>query len=234
MHALGSSEVSQFEEFRLDRRGGGLFRRDDSGVFAPVAIGSRGLDILGVLIERAGEVVSKDEIIAAVWPGTVVEDSNLTVQISVLRRVLDRGRPNGRCIQTVPGRGYRFVAAVTHAAAEPPSIASPMQPEAVADVPELSTLTIVPRRKRVSAIGIATIVGAVVVLVVGAWWLGSDSKFFSAPEIVAAGSVPQPFVAPRLSIVVLPFANLSDNPERQYFADGIAEPITAPIASSTL
>jgi DNA-binding winged helix-turn-helix (wHTH) protein len=42
-----------------------------------------------VLIEREGEVVSKDEIIAAVWPGTVVEDSNLTVQISALRRVLD-------------------------------------------------------------------------------------------------------------------------------------------------
>ena len=221
MHALGSSEVSQFEEFRLDRRGGGLFRRDDSGVFAPVAIGSRGLDILGVLIERAGEVVSKGDIIGAVWPGTVVEDSNLTVQISALRRVLERGRPNGRCIRTVPGRGYRFVAAVTHAAAEPPSIASPMRPEAVADVPELSTLTIVPRRKRVSAIGIAASVGAVALLGVGAWWLESDPKLSTAPEIVAADSVPQPFVAPRLSIVVLPFANLSDNPERQNFADGI-------------
>jgi DNA-binding winged helix-turn-helix (wHTH) protein len=51
-----------------------------------------------VLIDQAGEVVSKDEIIAAVWPRTVVEDSNLTVQISALRRVLDRGRSNGSCI----------------------------------------------------------------------------------------------------------------------------------------
>jgi Transcriptional regulatory protein, C terminal len=90
-----------------------LLRCNGAGKFDPVATGSRALDILGVLIERAGEVVSKDEMIAAVWPGTVVEDSNLTVQISALRRVLDRGRPNGSCIQTVPGRGYRLAAAVT-------------------------------------------------------------------------------------------------------------------------
>src|ERR1700747_3427858 len=118
MDPLASPDVFLFEEFRLDRRGGGLFRRDDSGAIAPVAIGSRGLDILGVLIARAGEVVSKDEIIAAVWPGTVVEDSNLTVQISVLRRVLDSGRAPGSYIQTVPGRGYRFVAAVVQPVAE--------------------------------------------------------------------------------------------------------------------
>src|SRR5258708_14621692 len=96
MEVLASSEVFLFEDFRLDRRGAGLFQGDGGGAFLPVAIGSRGLDILGVLIDRAGEIVSKDEIIAAVWPGTVVEDSNLTVQVSALRRVLDQGRPNGR------------------------------------------------------------------------------------------------------------------------------------------
>jgi TolB-like protein/class 3 adenylate cyclase len=53
-----------------------------------------------------------------VWPGTVVEDNNLTVQISTLRRVLDQARAEGSCIQTVAGRGYRFVAAVTRVAAE--------------------------------------------------------------------------------------------------------------------
>ena len=112
MQGLAPSEIFQFEDFRLDRRDG-LFRCNGLGKNEPVAIGSRALDILGVLIERAGAVVSKDEIIAAVWPATVVEDSNLTVQISALRRVLDRGRLNGSCIQTVPGRGYRFAAAVT-------------------------------------------------------------------------------------------------------------------------
>ena len=133
MQALASSDVFLFKDFRLDRRGGGLFRRDDSNTFVPVAVGSRGLDILGVLITRAGETVSKDEIIAAVWPGIVVEDSNLTVQISALRRVLDQARPNGSCIQTVPGRGYRFVEAVTNPAAAAPSPPSPAPASVFAD-----------------------------------------------------------------------------------------------------
>ena len=112
MRGLAPSDIFLFEDFRLDR-GGGLFRRHDGGAFVPVAIGSRALDILGVLIERAGEIVSKDDFLAAVWPETVVDDSNLTVQIAALRRVLDQGRPNGSCIQTVSGRGYRFIAPVT-------------------------------------------------------------------------------------------------------------------------
>ena len=120
MQGLAPSEIFLFEDFRLDRRGGGLFRCNGADTFEPVAIGSRPLDILGVLIERAGEVVSKDEIIAAVWSGTVVEDSNLTVQLSALRRVLDRGRSNASCIQTVPGRGYRFAAKVSRLGADPP------------------------------------------------------------------------------------------------------------------
>ena len=119
MQGLAPSAIFRFEDFRLDRRDGGLFGCNGAGTFEPVAIGSRALDILGVLIEQAGEVVSKDEIIAAVWPGTIVEDSNLTVQISALRRVLDRGQPNGSCIQTVPGRGYRFAARVTRSGTDP-------------------------------------------------------------------------------------------------------------------
>jgi DNA-binding winged helix-turn-helix (wHTH) protein len=129
MQGLAPSGIFVFEEFRLDRSGG-LSRRDDTGAFVPVAIGSRALDILGVLIERAGEVVSKEEIIAAVWPRTVVEDSNLTVQISALRRVLDNQRSDGSCIQTVAGRGYRFVAAVRHPAVEAGSDIPPMIGEA--------------------------------------------------------------------------------------------------------
>ena len=60
MQGLAPSEIFLFEDFRLDRRGG-LSWRDDRGAFARIAIGSRALDILGVLIERAGEVVSKEE-----------------------------------------------------------------------------------------------------------------------------------------------------------------------------
>jgi DNA-binding winged helix-turn-helix (wHTH) protein len=118
MQGLALSDIFLFEDFRLDRHGG-LFRCNGADTFEPIAIGSRALDILDVMLERAGEVVSKDEIVAAVWPGTVVEDSNLTVQISALRRVLDRGRSNGSCIQTIPGRGYRFVATVTRSPTDP-------------------------------------------------------------------------------------------------------------------
>jgi DNA-binding winged helix-turn-helix (wHTH) protein len=113
MDALAAADVFLFDGFRFDRRGGGLFRRDERGVFLPMTIGSRALDLLGVLIERPGDLVSRDEIIAAVWRATVVEDNNLNMQIAALRRVLDGGRAGGSCIQTVAGRGYRFVAAVT-------------------------------------------------------------------------------------------------------------------------
>ena len=109
---LGTAEIFLFEGFRLDRREG-LSRRDEQGAFIPVAIGPRALDVLAVLVERAGELVWKEEIMSAVWGRTVVENANLTVQISTLRRVLDQGRRDGSCIQTVAARGYRFVAPVT-------------------------------------------------------------------------------------------------------------------------
>src|SRR6516162_10542451 len=63
------------------------------------------LGILGVLTDRAGEVVSRTDLIAAVCPGTAVEDSNLNVQIAALRRVLDDVRTGRGCIQTIPGHG---------------------------------------------------------------------------------------------------------------------------------
>jgi DNA-binding winged helix-turn-helix (wHTH) protein len=86
MKALSSTDIFLFEGFRLDRRG--LFRSDgDAG--ARVEIGSRALDLLGAPLQRPGELVPRDEIMAAAWPETVVEDNNLTTQISALRRALD-------------------------------------------------------------------------------------------------------------------------------------------------
>ena len=111
MKALSSTDIFLFEGFRVDRRG--LFRRDEGDAAVPVEIGSRALDVLAVLLERPGELLSRDEIMAAAWPGVVVEDNYLTVQISALRHVLDRHGAQAGCIQTVPGRGYRFVAPVS-------------------------------------------------------------------------------------------------------------------------
>jgi predicted ATPase/DNA-binding winged helix-turn-helix (wHTH) protein len=93
----------------------------------PVRLGSRAFDTLAALVERAGEIVSKEELIARAWPQTFVEESNLKIQVSALRRALGDGHAGNRFIVTVPGRGYNFVAPVSleepARAALPPTIA---------------------------------------------------------------------------------------------------------------
>ena len=118
MHAPSSTDICLFAVLRLDRRRGILFRRDERGVFAPLVMSSRALSILVVLVERPGDVLSRAEIAAAVWPGTAVEDSNLNVQIAALRQLLDARRTEGSCIQTIRGRGYRFATPVTRLMAD--------------------------------------------------------------------------------------------------------------------
>jgi TolB-like protein len=159
--------LSSFEGFRLDRRG--LFRLDQAGVAAPVAISPRALDLLSFLVRHNGELVSKDEIMRAVWPGMVVGEGNLTVQISAVRRILDRNPTQGSCIQTIAGRGYRFVGPLKLFDGDPHC--------AILAVPEKAA------RRR-----------------------------------------------PRLSIVVLPFINLSGDRAQQYFADGITEDLTTDLS----
>ena len=78
----------------------------------PVRLGSRALDILIALVERPGQSVTKHELMALVWPDTVVEEGNLKVHVAGLRRVLGDGRGGTRYLINVPGRGYRFVAPV--------------------------------------------------------------------------------------------------------------------------
>jgi DNA-binding winged helix-turn-helix (wHTH) protein len=78
----------------------------------PVQVGSRAFDILVVMLERPGELISKEELMARVWPNTFVAPENLSVQIAGLRRALGDGRDGNRYIVNTPGRGYRFVAPV--------------------------------------------------------------------------------------------------------------------------
>jgi predicted ATPase/DNA-binding winged helix-turn-helix (wHTH) protein len=79
----------------------------------PVKIGSRALEILIALVQRPGEVVSKDDLVSQVWPDTVVEDSALRVHVSGLRKLLGDGQDGARYITNVTGRGYCFVGQVT-------------------------------------------------------------------------------------------------------------------------
>jgi len=169
MDQRGSTDIFLFEGFRFDGGDRELFRMDAAGNCSAASIGSRALDLLELLLQRPGKLVSKREIIDMVWAGSAIEEANLTVQISALRRVLDRGHEQNSCIQTVPGRGYRFVASVTRV-----------------DV-------------------------------------GGHS---AVPTISHGGERSRP----RLSIVVLPFTNFSDDREQQYFADGVTDDLTADLS----
>jgi TolB-like protein len=143
-----------FGRFGLNLAQGGLLR---DGKLVP--LGNRALEILIVLASAKGEIVTKDELMAQVWPGRVVEENNIQVHVSALRKALDDGSTNSSCVVTVPGRGYRLIgipppASVDRAAAEP--------------VPE---------------------------------------------------------AAEHPSIAVLPFRNMSDDPDQDHFTDGMVEEI---------
>ena len=188
MDALASPDVFLFGRFRLHRRGGGLLRQDAAGTWAPVEIGTRAVDVLAVLIERRGDLVSRDEIMRAVWPGTVVEEHNLTVQVSALRRVLDADHEHGSCIQTIPGRGYRLVSAITG----------------------LETASSSENRDRTVEAQAATATAPAV-----------------TDNVAGAAGMSE---RPRLSVVVLPFKNLSGDPTDDYLADAITDDLTTELS----
>lgn len=79
----------------------------------PLRLGSRALEILIALVERAGETIHKDQLIARTWPDTVVEENALRVHIAALRKALGDGRGGNRYIANIPSRGYSFVTPVT-------------------------------------------------------------------------------------------------------------------------
>src|ERR1700759_315245 len=85
----------------------------------PVRLGSRAREILICLVERAGTVVSKNELIRRVWPETIVEEGTLRVHIASLRKILGEDRDRVRYVENVTGHGYRFVAAVTRPGTTP-------------------------------------------------------------------------------------------------------------------
>jgi adenylate cyclase len=101
-----------------------------------------------------------------------------------------------------------------------------LRPEAVADLPVSGVPIAAPRRRSTAIAALAAATLAALVIAVIAWWVWPALKSATS----AAMSTSQPLVAPRLSIVVLPFANLSRDPDQQYFADGITEDLTTDLS----
>jgi predicted ATPase/DNA-binding winged helix-turn-helix (wHTH) protein len=104
----------------------------------PLRLGSRAFDILAALTERAGETISKEELIARAWPGTVVEEAALRVHVAALRKALGDGRAGKRYIANLAGRGYAFVAPVTREYA-PSATAAPTGIAGAGNLPGLLT-----------------------------------------------------------------------------------------------
>jgi len=96
--------IYSFGPFRLDDESEILFRGNE-----PTTVGQRAVALLRVLVEQPGTPVSKDALMQAAWPGLVVEESNLPVQIAALRKTLGQEPGGEGWIETLPRRGYRFV-----------------------------------------------------------------------------------------------------------------------------
>jgi DNA-binding winged helix-turn-helix (wHTH) protein/TolB-like protein/tetratricopeptide (TPR) repeat protein len=214
MDAGGSPDSFQFDGFRLDRRAG-LFKCVDGAAPVPINMGSRALGVLTTLVQRSGNLVSKDEILAAVWPKTIVDEANLSVQISALRKVLDQGRSGQSCIQTVPGRGYRFVlhvvaASENHSAPDARHLPDPAAPPLHGKAP-------------------AVIAGAVVLLALSAMFGWGMLRDRTAPPSAATFAASQDR---RQSVIVLPFENSSGDPARDDLASALTRALTDRIAQA--
>ena len=104
----------EFDEFRLDVRKRQLTRNGEV-----VPLYSKAFDLLLVMAQNSGRDLTKDELLDAVWPGQELEEANLTVNMSAVRKALGETAAHPRYIINIPGRGYRFVADVTEVSEEP-------------------------------------------------------------------------------------------------------------------
>jgi TolB-like protein/DNA-binding winged helix-turn-helix (wHTH) protein len=216
------------------------------------------LDLLEYLIRSRDRVVSKDDLVNAIWNGRIVSDAALTTRLNAVRRAIGDSGEQQRLIKTFPRKGFRFVGAVhdedrrpgtamvSDALAELSKLAHAAG-KVAASVPDPSERIVGKRRsdgwlghlgghlKLVGgALASVAAIGAIAGVLTGYWnvwnvWTVRTDAVQEAQKIQEQPTV-RPEIAPRLSLIVLPFANLNNDPEQDYFADVITTNLTTDLA----
>jgi len=223
-----AAHIYEFGDFHLDAAKRLLWRGD-----SPVALTPRVFETLLYMVEHHDTVLDKERLIKAVWPDTIVEENNLTQNISTLRRVFGETPGSHHYIVTVPGRGYRFVADVKVRDADAEREAQRL-PEAAMEIAEPGVKRVAPVSQPEHAatsrsfrpLLLAT--AAVLALSVAAlfFWRGRTQNPAEAPGKIPSARI---FI-PEKSIAVLPFANLSADQENAFFTQGVQDDILTALA----
>jgi TolB-like protein/DNA-binding winged helix-turn-helix (wHTH) protein/Tfp pilus assembly protein PilF len=220
--SLQTKSVFEFGPFRLDLAERLLTRNDEQIHLPPKAF-----DSLVELVKHSGHLLDKDELLSSVWPGTFVEESNLAQHISVLRKALHDGENGCRYIETVPRRGYRFVAEVREVGSNGLETHSRISATPTSEEPApRSLVTFVPaaeplngRRRGDGHVRRSIVISAVIAVAL----VSIAISYFRWSSRTASSQ-------PIHSIAVLPLQNLSGDARHDYFADGMTEALITDLA----
>lgn len=183
---LQKKRVYDFADFRLDLSEKVLLKNGKT-----VSLTPKVFETLQLLVENAGRLLEKDELIEKIWQGRFVEESNLTFNIKMLRKALSDSADKPRFIETVPRRGYRFIAEVKIISANDDSEKLP--PPTVSSIPENIPAENPPKAKRFLIPFIAVLIVLIGTAAIGSWYLQNKNYEPNAPVLSA------PFASEKLS-----------------------------------